>query len=122
MAEPYLERLSQITARLEPVLTGNLKLETKHFFSGAAVYANGKICASLSPTGFAVKLPAEVRSRLINEGKGQEFRFFPNGPIKREYVALSDSILQDDEMLREIIMMSASYVAGMLGSSAYDEI
>jgi len=68
MAEPYLERLSQITARLEPVLTGNLKLETKHFFSGAAVYANGKICASLSPTGFAVKLPAEVRSRLINEG------------------------------------------------------
>jgi TfoX/Sxy family transcriptional regulator of competence genes len=122
MAEPYLERLSQITARLEPVLTGNLKLETKHFFSGAAVYANGKICASLSPTGFAVKLPAEVRSRLINEGKGQEFRFFPNGPIKREYVALSDSILQDDEMLREIINMSASYVAGMLGSSAYDEI
>jgi TfoX/Sxy family transcriptional regulator of competence genes len=122
MAEPYLERLSQITARLEPVLTGNLKLETKHFFSGAAVYANGKICASLSPTGFAVKLPAEVRSRLINEGKGQEFRFFPNGPIKREYVALSDSILQDDEMLREIINMSASYVAGMLGSSANDEI
>jgi TfoX/Sxy family transcriptional regulator of competence genes len=122
MAEPYLERLSQITARLEPVLTGNLKLETKHFFSGAAVYANGKICASLSPTGFAVKLPAEVRSRLINEGKGQEFRFFPNGPIKREYVALSDSILQDEEMLREIINMSASYVAGMLGSSAYDEI
>lgn len=122
MAEPYLERLSQITARLEPVSAGNLKLETKHFFSGAAVYANGKICASLSPTGFAVKLPAEVRSRLINEGKGQEFRFFPNGPIKREYVALSDSILQDDEMLREIINMSASYVAGMLGSSAYDEI
>lgn len=122
MAEPYLERLSQITARLEPVLTGNLKLETKHFFSGAAVYANGKICASLSPTGFAVKLPAEVRSRLINEGKGQEFRFFPNGPIKREYVALSDSIIQDDEMLREIINMSASYVAGMLGSSANDEI
>lgn len=122
MAEPYLERLSQITARLEPVLTGNLKLETKHFFSGAAVYANGKICASLSPTGFAVKLPAEVRSRLINEGKGQEFRFFPNGPIKREYVALSDSILQDEEMLREIIYLSTSYVAGMLGSSAYDEI
>ena len=32
------------------------------------------------------------------------------------------TILQDDEMLREIINMSASYVAGMLGSRAYDEI
>jgi TfoX/Sxy family transcriptional regulator of competence genes len=121
MAEPYLERLSQITARLEPVLTGNLKLETKHFFSGAALYVNRKICASLSPTGFAVKLPAEVRSRLINEGKGREFRFFPKGPIKREYVALSNSIIQDEEMLREIIYLSTSYVARMPGSSAYDE-
>ena len=121
MAEPYLERLSQITARLEPVSTGKVMLETKHFFNGAALYVNGKICATLSPAGFALKLPAEVRSRLIDEGKGQEFRFFPNGPIKREYVALSDSILQDEDMLREIIYLSTSYVAGMLGSSAYDE-
>ena len=96
-------------------------LETKHFFNGAALYVNGKICATLSPAGFALKLPAEVRSRLIDEGKGQEYRFFPKGPIKREYVALSDSILQDEEMLREIIYLSTSYVVGMPGSSAYDE-
>ena len=121
MAEPYLERLAQIVDRLEPVSTGNVKLETKHFFSGAALYANGKICATLSPAGFAVKLPAQARSSLIEEHKGKEFRFFPNGPIKREYVALSDSILQDEDMLREIIYLSTSYVAGMLGSSAYDE-
>lgn len=121
MAEPYLERLSQIIARLEPVSDENLTLETKHFFNGAALYANGKICGSLSPAGFALKLPSEVRSTLIDEGKGQEFRFFPKGPIKREYVALSDSILQDEDMLREIIYLSTSYVDGMLGSSAYDE-
>ena len=121
MAEPYLERLSQILARLEPVSDENLTLETKHFFNGSALYVNGKICATLSPAGFALKLPSEVRSTLIDEGKGQEFRFFPKGPIKREYVALSDSILQDEDMLREIIYLSTSYAAGMLGSSAYDE-
>jgi TfoX/Sxy family transcriptional regulator of competence genes len=111
MAEPYLERLSQIVARLEPVLDENLTLEAKHFFSGAALYANGKICASLSPTGFALKLPTEVRTSLIEERKGKEFRFFPNGPLKREYVALSNAIIQDEEKLRELISLSASFAS-----------
>ncbi|GMR10224.1 MAG: hypothetical protein BMS9Abin28_1045 [Anaerolineae bacterium] len=121
MAEPYLERLSQIVARLGPVSSRSVTLETKHFFSGAALYANGRICASLSPAGFAAKLPADVRSGLINECKGKEFRFFAKGPIKREYVALSDSVIQDEDMLQKLIDMSVSYVVGALGSSSIVE-
>jgi TfoX/Sxy family transcriptional regulator of competence genes len=121
VAEPYFGRLSQITDRLGPVSAGLATLETKHFFSGAALYANGRICASLSPAGFALKLPAEVRQSLINERKGKEFRFFAQGPIKREYVALSDSIVQDQEMLQKLINMSARYAAGVLGSSSLAE-
>ncbi len=121
MAEPYLERLSQIVARLGPVSARSVTLETKHFFSGAALYANGRICASLSPAGFAVKLPADIRSGLINERKGKEFRFFAKGPIKREYVALSDSVIQDEDMLQKLIDMSVSYAVGALGSSSIVE-
>ena len=121
VAEPYLERLAQIVDRLGPVSAENVTLETKHFFSGAALYANGRICASLSPAGFAVKLPAEVRQRLINEHKGKEFRFFAKGPIKREYVALSDSIVQDEEVLQKLVDMSARYAVGALGSNSLAE-
>jgi len=121
VAEPYLEHLSHIVDRLGPVSVENVTLKTKHFFSGAALYANGKICASLSPAGFAVKLPAELRQSLINERKGKEFRFFPKGPIKREYVALSDSIVQDEEMLEKLINHSARYAVGALGSDSLDE-
>lgn len=117
MAELYLARLSQIVDRLGPVSAEGVALETKHFFSGAALYANGRICASLSPAGFAIKLPAGVRKSLINERKGKEFRFFAKGPIKREYVALSESVIQDAEMLQKLINMSAAYVIGALGSS-----
>ena len=113
MAEPYLERLSQMVGRLELLQTSGVTLESKHFFSGAALYANGKICALFSPTGFALKLPADVRQGLINRSKGTEFRFFANGPIKREYAALSESILGDDEALRELIGASVSYAAGV---------
>ena len=93
----------------------------KHFFSGAALYANGKICAFLSPAGFAVKLPADLRQSLIKERKGTEFRFFAKGPIKREYVALSDSIVQDEEMLEKLINLSARYAVGALSSNSLDE-
>jgi len=112
MAEPYLNHLSRIVERLEPIPLENVMLDTKHFFSGAALYANGKICASLSPGGFAVKLPEEVRQNLISEGSAEEFRFFEGGPIKREYVVLADAIVQDDEALRKLIKIGAQYVVG----------
>ncbi len=112
MAEPYFERLSQIMSGFKPLLIDGVTLETKHFFTGAALYANGKICASLSPVGFAIKLPSEIRQSLIDDGEGKEFRFFPKGPIKREYVALSESILQDDETLGRLLGLSVSYAVG----------
>ena len=121
MAEPYLKRLSQIVDRLELQQIRGVTLESKHFFSGAALYANGKICVLLSPTGFAVKLPADRRQSLIKEKKGGEFRFFAKGPIKREYVTLSESILQDDEALQELIGLSVKYVLPLLGSEATAE-
>ena len=113
MAKPYLEHLSRIVERLGPVQLENGTLETKHFFSGAALYANGKICASLGPGGLAVKLPEEVRRSLINEGDAEEFRFFEKGPIKREYVMLADAIVQDDEALRTLIEIGAQYAVGV---------
>lgn len=112
MAEPYFEQLSRIVDQLGPVSPENVTLETKHFFSGAALYANGKICASLSPAGFAVKLPEEVRLSLIDEGKGKEFRFFESGPIKREYVVLSTEIIRNRETLHGLIALSARYAVG----------
>ena len=112
MAEPYFERLSQIIDGLGLTLLENVKLETKHFFSGAALYANGNICASLGPVGFAVKLPGDVRQSLISEGNAVEFRFFEKGPLKREYALLSDAIVQDAKALWKLIETGAQYVVG----------
>ena len=112
MAEPYFNHLSRIVDRLEPIPLKNVTLETKHFFSGAALYANGKICALLSPVGFAVKLPEDMRQSLISEGKSDEYRFFEKGPIKREYALLSDAIVQDAKALRKLIEISAQYAVG----------
>ena len=117
MAQPYLSQLQQIVPQLGPLSIGNVTFEAKHFFSGAALYAEGKIFASLSPAGFALKLPEDTRLKLLAEGKGTEFSFFPNGPVKKEYVAISDPELEDEQILKELLDLSATYVVSQLNSN-----
>ena len=81
MAEPYLEALSRKIAALDLSVSDEVRLECKHFFSGAALYANGKICASLTPAGFGLKLPAKLRDRLIEKGEARELRYFAKAPL-----------------------------------------
>ena len=110
MAESYLKILSGKITSLELSTSKGVSLECKHFFSGAALYANGKICASLTPAGFGLKLPVEVRNRLIEEGDGKELRYFETAPVKREYVALSQSVVDDPERLQSLLNLSIGYV------------
>ena len=112
MAEPFF---SQMPKLIEGIEFPDVTLECKHLFSGAALYANGKITASFSPAGFAIKMPEGERHKLIQKGRGVEFRFFPDGPIKKEYVLLKESVIQDDEEFQEIFRKSVGYVIEKAG-------
>ena len=57
MAMKYFIKLNEIISKIYPNFPSKGKIEVKHFFSGAAVYVDGKICISLTPKGLAVKLP-----------------------------------------------------------------
>lgn len=61
-------------------------LECRHFFSGAAAYRNGSIVASLTAVGLAFKVPTEVHNSLLSSGRADPLRYFPDAPIKRNYV------------------------------------
>ena len=56
MAAAYLEPLVRLLEHLQLEQMVDCKIECRHFFSGAAVYADGRICASWSPIGLAFKL------------------------------------------------------------------
>ena len=110
MAEPYLELLTQKITNLGLLTSGQVALECRHFFSGAALYANGKLCASLTPAGFGLKLPAEIRDRMIDAGEGRELRYFENAPVKRDYIALSPALVEDSQKMRSLLAQSFEYV------------
>lgn len=110
MAKKYLERL---TALMEQATSGGsrkVSLEYKHFFSGAAVYVNGQICMSLTPAGFAIKLPEKSRNDLIKRASAKPLRYFPKGPIKEEYIVLPRAVLNDASAFRRWVKASIEYV------------
>jgi hypothetical protein len=87
MAKPFLENLEILVNRHLP---DDPHLVCKHFFSGAALYSSGVMCASLSPVGLAFKLPADVRTELIDCGAASKLKYFAKSPIKKGYVLFSD--------------------------------
>ena len=109
MAKEYLEILSALMKQAVSTEFKDIKLECRHFFSGAAVYANGKICISLTPVGFAVKLPEASRNALIKQHGAELLRYFPNGPIKKDYVVLPEGMLKDRKALQHWVSVSIAH-------------
>ena len=98
MAEAQLRTLRSLLERLAANLDRKDTIECKHFFSGAAAYVNGCIFMTLTTVGLALKLPEDSRELLIGNG-ARPLRYFPKGPIKKDYVALPKALANDEETL-----------------------
>ena len=85
MAKVYYEQLNDLVNRLKLSEIAMTQIEAKHFFSGAALYSNGIICASLSPMGLAFKLSEMEVNKLIGSEKAVPFKYFAKGNVKKGY-------------------------------------
>src|SRR2546425_12019898 len=117
MAKIFLDQLTRMIGRATSGRIGDVTVECRHFFSGAAVYANGRICASLTPVGFAIKLPKESRDMLLKRRGVKPLRYFANGPVKKEYVVISKALIDDANGLRGLLEISVAYVLRRRGLS-----
>ena len=85
MAKIYFEKLSGLISQLEIGGEVSVNLEIKHFFNGAALYANKSICASWSPGGLAFRLSEAEVNELISAGKAKPLKYFEKGHVKEGY-------------------------------------
>ena len=116
MAKAYVEKLTELMALAASGRDGDVRLEIKHFFSGAAVYANGAICITDTPAGLALKLPEAHRATLLQKHGATPLRYFPKAPLKKEYVVLPASIIDDRKALRRWVAESIGYAVRVTGS------
>ena len=117
MAEPYLRDLRALLAQALP--RADPAIACKHFFAGAAAYADGRIFLSLTPVGLALKLPDEARATLRRQG-AKPLRYFPEGPIKEHYVVVSKSLAKDVAALAPWLAQSIAFAreGGQVGGLA----
>lgn len=104
----YLNELSALLDRIAPKQSREFIIECRHFFGGAAAYANGKIFMSLTKVGLALKLPEATRTILMEEG-GTPLKYFPKAPIKKQYVVVSNKLAHDEMALAIRVKESISY-------------
>ncbi len=109
MAGEYLERLSAFIEKAAHHCFDSVDLECKHFFGGAALYADERICISLTPVGLALKLPEETKDTLLRNKKAIPLRYFPKGPIKKGYVLFPNGIERGGKALHEYVKESIEY-------------
>ncbi len=117
MAKKYLDELRALMKGAMPSATApdaphGAELAFKHFFGGAALYADGRICITLTTAGLALKLPEDGREQLLGEG-AVPLRYFPNGPIKKEYVVVPADLCEDAGRLGVWARESVRYVLSL---------
>jgi len=104
MAEPYLTQLKELAEQWISADRRVGALECRPFFSGAAVYRNNAIAASLTPVGLAFKVPVEVHDELVDGGLASPLRYFPGAPVKRNYVLFSSDVNLDAHSAARLLL------------------
>ena len=110
MASPYLEDLISLLDQATPDVAATAMIECRHFFGGAAAYADGRIFMTWTKVGLALKLPEAARDILMGDG-GTPLHYFPKGRVKKDYVVLPENMAADGGALAEWIVRSTAFVA-----------
>jgi hypothetical protein len=68
---------------------------------------------SWTPVGFAIKLPETARKTLVKQQGAKYLRYFPKGPIKKDYVGLPESMLNEIRTLGSLAKTSVEYALSL---------
>ena len=86
----------------------DLELTFRPMFGGIMGYAEGKVFASLSNVGLALKLAGADRDALLAEPSARPLRYEPDQPPSKSYVVVPEAMLSDPDVLRRWIVRSAA--------------
>ena len=111
MAKIYFEKLSELVVSLDIQNQINSDIQIKHFFSGAALYANDVLCASWFLGGLAFKMQEVEAEKLIASGKAKPLKYFEKGHIKKGYVMFKKPELQNKTYWQKYFIKAVELVS-----------
>ena len=104
--------LHQLTLEESIARLGLRGVTSKRMFGGLCYYAESKAFSFVLADYLALKLPAKQLRAGCAQGDGQLFNPGGGDFIMREYMALSDQTLADEERLDVYVLASYRFIAG----------
>lgn len=110
MAENTLDALQDdLSAALETVdLDGELLF--KPMFGGVCAYVEGRVFASLSDMGLALKLPPPAQAALLAVDGAQRLRYEPDAPESKSYIVVPPAMQEQPDTLAAWAAQSVEFV------------
>lgn len=104
--------LHQLTIEESIARLGLRDVTSKRMFGGLCYYAESKAFSFVLADYLALKLPAKQLRAGCGQGDGQLFNPGGGDFIMREYLALSDQTLADEERLDAYVLASYRFIVG----------
>jgi TfoX/Sxy family transcriptional regulator of competence genes len=97
---------------LQAILTAaappDLPLTFKPMFGGILAYVDGKVFASLSNVGLALKLAGDDHRDFLALPGAEPLRYEPDAPLSKSYVVAPRSLTDDHAAFRAWIVRAAA--------------
>jgi TfoX/Sxy family transcriptional regulator of competence genes len=107
-SDPWRKSPEALQERFAAAVAGIEGLEQRKMFGYPAGFIGGNMTTGLHQESWIVRLPADERTRLLDEG-WSTFEPMAGRPM-REYVALPDEVVADPDQARAWVERAAAYV------------
>ena len=96
---------------MEAAMPANVVWRFRPMFGGIGVYADDKMCVSLSDVGLAVKLAGDEHAALLKLKGAKPLQYEPSMPPSKTYVVVPAPMLADAKALGHWLAVSAAQSA-----------
>ena len=88
-------------------------LAFKPLFGGVCAYIEGRVFASLSDVGLALKLPPGAQVELLKESGAKRLQYEADSPPSKQYIVVPASMQSDAAALSVWVKQSIEYVLSL---------
>ena len=111
--EPDLGVMGGQLIRVANALPVVKELTFKSMFGGVSAYVDGRVFASMSNIGLALKLSPEVQEKLLSVEGAKRLRYEPDAPESKQYIVVPENLCTAEKELAVWVEHSMNYVLSL---------
>ena len=110
MSDPSLNEMQDRLSQAAEAHMPDGELTFKAMFGGVCAYTQGRVFASLSNIGLALKLPPDAQAELLAEEGAKRLQYEPDAPPSKQYIVVPPPMQTDPAVLAVWLARSVEYV------------